>query len=148
LKILFVYFFLSSFPPAELTALRKLLPLIGNGESYVRAMISESTAPRNQRVARAYKATALMALARYQPMPHQKYRVFRQGRQLLDSCVRADTLDPETRFLRLTVQQNAPVFLNYRRDISLDLALVSASLSNLARRDPELAGMIKNYLGK
>ncbi len=72
----------------------------------------------------------------------EKVKVFAEGRELLESAIAADPENPEYRFLRLVIQQNAPPFLKYRDNLDSDKGFV---LSHIDRLSPYLQTYVKNY---
>lgn len=52
--------------------------------------------------------------------PIAKLRTFNQGREQIEKAVTMDPDSPEIRYIRLSVQQNAPRFLGYKGSIKKD----------------------------
>jgi hypothetical protein len=82
----------------------------------------------NQALYNAYLGTALATSASCTSSPVAKLRRFRDGRQLIEKAVENDQNHPEIRLLRLSVQSNAPSFLNYSSDIDVDRRFVLHSI--------------------
>lgn len=59
-----------------------------------------------------------------------KWRSFRRNTSILDELIRKNPEHPELRFLRITVQSNAPSFLGYSGDLEEDCRTVSSALEN------------------
>jgi hypothetical protein len=91
-----------------------------------------------------YKGMSAMLRASHAFSPLSKIGYFREGKALLESAILRDPESLELRFLRYTVQDNAPFFLGYRDELERDLELI---LERLPReRDADLAARIKKYL--
>lgn len=92
----------------------------------------------------AYKACATMMMANYVFNPVSKLSYFNQGKQLLEKCVAADKENVEIRYLRFTVQSNAPAFLGYNNSIEEDKIFLIKAIANL--KDLQLKQMIISFL--
>jgi len=95
-------------------------------------------------VLQGYRAAQLMMQAKYVWNPLDKYRSFQRGRRLLDGLIRANPDLPELRYLRFTLQQHGPRFLNYYHDLESDSTRLRAALPTLT--DPDLALRIRAAL--
>ncbi|WKW46175.1 hypothetical protein P3875_10360 [Myroides sp. JBRI-B21084] len=68
---------------------------------------------------------ALQAIwAKHVFSPATKLKTFNKGKQNLEKAVKNEPNNVEIRFLRLTIQQNAPFFLNYDQNIATDKAFI------------------------
>lgn len=99
-------------------------------------------------VSKAYKAMSAMLLAKHAINPVNKISYFREGRSLLEKVIKEQPANPELRFLRFTVQENAPFFLDYSGDREDDLKHIYSFLSDPGRRnaDPDLTRRMAEYL--
>lgn len=68
----------------------------------------------------AYLGVSHTMKANHVSSPVKKLSHFNKGKKMLDEAVTLLPDDIEPRFLRLTVQLNAPSFLNYNRNIEQD----------------------------
>lgn len=82
-------------------------------------------------------------MAKYVSNPFRKLSYFKGGKQLLEKCVSADTENAEIRYLRLTVQSNAPSFLGYNQSITVDKQFLLHAVYNL--KDLVLKQMINSF---
>ena len=82
-----------------------------------------------------YKGMAHMLMAKHVFSPYTKSMHFLKGKKLLDESVEIDKTNAELRFLRLTVQVEAPFFLNYSSDIREDISVIRAALPQLGDQD-------------
>ncbi len=95
-----------------------------------------------------YKGMASLLRARDSLWPHLKFHHFVRGRELLERAIARAPENVELRFLRYTVQLNAPVFLNYRMNLEQDKAqLLTAVVQNDASNiDADLRDRILEFM--
>ena len=79
-------------------------------------------------IAYSYHAVANMLLAKYYRNPIKKWRYFNTGKSMLESAVRQYPNNLELRFLRYTVQKNAPDFLLYNSDLKSDKEFITNNI--------------------
>lgn len=72
----------------------------------------------------AYKGAALTLVAKFSKQKEEKKLNFRSGVGLIESAVERDPNNIEIRFIRLTIQENTPPFLRYKRNVEEDKALL------------------------
>lgn len=63
--------------------------------------------------------------------PVSKLSTFNQGKERIELAIKQDPQNPELRFIRLSIQQNAPFFLGYRSKIEEDRATIEAYKQNI-----------------
>ena len=85
-----------------------------------------------------------MIMAKYYLNPYSKLSSFSEGKSFLESSIEKDTANVELRYLRLTIQNNAPSFLGYKSKVDDDRNFLTSSLSKL--KDEELKTIISKYL--
>jgi hypothetical protein len=91
---------------------------------------------------RAFEGALLMKKAGVVKGPFKKLKLFKKGHALLEKAVEADEDNPEFRFLRLMIQENAPGMLNYNDNIKTDRELLQSTFKSLP---PELQETIIEY---
>lgn len=91
-----------------------------------------------------YKASATMMMANYVWNPIAKLSCFNEGKNLLEKCITRVPRNIELRFLRLSIQQNAPSFLNYNGNIDGDKSFIIQTVGTL--KDTHLQKIILDYL--
>jgi len=145
--ILLTHIFLFGVSP-ELKKMREEFSLVNKEERAVDALRSLSLASRDvaPNIKTAYYAAAEMCSAQYKFNPASKIAVFNKGKELLEQACNMDTSAIETRYIRFTIQQNAPGFLGYNKQLNLDRAFVVARTAALRDKDPQLYAMIYAYL--
>jgi hypothetical protein len=100
----------------------------------------------NNALLTGYKACATMMMANYVSNPFSKLSRFLKGKKLLEKAIQADRENAELRFLRFTVQTNAPSFLGYRHATNEDKLFLIKSVAFLT--DTNLKQMITSFLVK
>lgn len=88
----------------------------------------------------AYKACVTMMMSKHLFNPISKLSNFNQGKELLEKCVNADNENIEIRYLRFTIQSNAPSFLGYKFSISKDKIFLLNAVDGI--KDLQLKQMV------
>lgn len=94
-----------------------------------------------------YKGMSEMLAAYHSYNPVVKYASFLKGKDLLESSIKKDPANVELRFLRYTVQSNAPAFLFYNQNIDEDRKFLNDALTKKIP-DKDLLARISEYLKK
>lgn len=84
----------------------------------------------NDPVLLAYKGMARATSAACSYNPYTKYSRFQEGKQWIEQAVATQPNNIEIRFLRLSVQVNAPHFLGYSGQLTEDRALIVTGMAN------------------
>jgi len=92
----------------------------------------------------AYSACATMIMAKYAIGPINKLSKFNEGKKLLEKCIEKDNRNLEIRFLRFTVQSNAPKFLGYSSSMLLDKNFILNALTSI--NDKQLKNIVISFL--
>ncbi len=69
---------------------------------------------------KGYEGVLLMRKAGKVKVPAHKLNLFREGAYKLENALKNDTDNAEFHFLRLTIQENVPKIVHYRKDIEKD----------------------------
>ena len=93
-----------------------------------------------------YKACGTMMMAKYVPNPFSKLLHFRKGKKMLETVIAANDKIVELRFLRYSIQTNAPSFLGYNNHIAEDKMFLEKAVPFLT--DAVLRNKIYAYLRK
>lgn len=93
-----------------------------------------------------YRGMSHLLLAKHGYNPYTQLKEFYKGRELLEKAIKTDSENVELRFLRLSVQVNAPFFLNYSNKIEDDKKMIRKKYSTL--KDIDLKLRIKNFFIK
>lgn len=86
-------------------------------------------------VVKAYHAAATMVSGKYVINPFKKTQLFNTGKYLLEDLVSENFDEIELRYLRYTIQLNAPAFLGYRSSIPDDQKLLADFLKTNQESD-------------
>lgn len=92
----------------------------------------------------AYNACGTMMMAKYVYNPISKLSCFREGKKLLEKCIRTNNENIEMRYLRFTIQSKSPAFLLYNNSIEKDKLFLLKSIENV--EDLQLKKMIVSFL--
>ena len=110
---------------------------------FLNEMLTESLTSKDITL-RGYKGISFMLLSKHAYNPYTKISYFTKGSAILDQAIQEDNENIELRFLRYTIQCEAPIFLNYKSELSLDLNFIKTQVNNL--KDFDLKNRINNYL--
>ena len=88
-----------------------------------------------QAIYEGYMGMAFMLKAKHAWNPYHKLKYFSIGKKLLESAANAQPNNIEIRYLRHTVQVNAPAFLGYRNNIYEDRLFLVENINDLTDSD-------------
>lgn len=91
-----------------------------------------------------YQGAVMMLMAKYHLNPVSKLNSFQSGKHLLEKSILQSPDNIELRYLRLTIQYHAPVFLDYNKSIQQDKAFIMNMISEV--NDKDLANRIAQFL--
>ena len=104
----------------------------------------ESITISDDKVLVAYKGAVTSMTAKYEKGVKQKKDVFKNGVSLVELAVASEEDNIEIRFVRLSVQQNSPKFLNYNKEIEEDKKFILNYFNQIS--SPKLKAYIKDYI--
>lgn len=90
----------------------------------------------------AYEGALLMRKAGLVKIPAEKLHFFKLGYIKLEGAISASPENAEYRFLRLTIQENAPHIVKYYHQIPEDKAIVIKDFKNLM---PDVREAVRDY---
>jgi hypothetical protein len=93
----------------------------------------------------AYLGALTMKKAGLGGTPPKKLSLFKAGHKKLESAIKMNADNPELRFLRLMIQENAPGILGYKGEIKSDSDYIRKSYKDLPE---DLQASIKDYSKK
>ncbi len=76
--------------------------------------------------------------------PLQKLNTFSKGKKNLEAAIVKDSKNVELRYLRYSIQKNAPGFLNYTQNLKEDLEILKNEVTKIT--NPELKQNIQNII--
>lgn len=129
---------------ADIQYLRSLFASAAGDEIKAEQLINVTKNEKTNTVIMAYYGVGKILMANYYFNPMSKYTSFKEGKAILEAAIKADCLNPELRYLRLTIQVNAPAFLGYNKNIAMDKQYLEFSLPGL--EDKQLQVMIESFL--
>jgi hypothetical protein len=146
MKILFLISFLITHraETPSLPYLRSLFADATQDEVSARQLIEITENEVDAPVIKGYYGAGKILMARFYFNPYTKYSSFKKGVALLEEAILADPTNVELRFLRLSIQHNAPSFLGYHKHTEQDKLFLYSSISTL--KDEELKLIIDSYL--
>ena len=92
----------------------------------------------------AYKAASLTLMAKHAKGFKSKKSYFKEGATLLESIIVKHPNDLELRFIRLTIQENSPKIVRYKKNINDDKLFIYSNLKT--NKDLKLKENIKVYV--
>lgn len=93
-----------------------------------------------------YQGMSHMIKANFAFNPYNKLSYFIKGKNLLDEAISSDSKNIELRFLRFSVQTNAPAFLGYSGKINEDKKEIMLAYHQLT--DEDLKTRIKKFMNE
>lgn len=90
----------------------------------------------------AYMGALLMKRAGLLALPGEKLKSFRLGCTRLEAAISGDSTNAEYRFLRLSIQENAPRIVKYNADLGKDKAYIHLHFKSLS---PVVQDAIREY---
>lgn len=91
-----------------------------------------------------YKGAGHMMMAKHVINPFSKMSHFNTGKKIVTAAIDKDPGNVELRFLRFSVQAEAPGFLRYNENIEEDKAFLMQEVHHI--QNPGLKKMIHHYL--
>jgi Cu/Ag efflux protein CusF len=93
----------------------------------------------------ALEGGLLMRQAAFIKGPGKKLSSFKEGHKLLEEAINSDPNNVEFRFIRLMVQENAPKFLKYNKNLDEDSQIIKDNYKKLPQNIQEaIAGYSKS----
>lgn len=104
-------------------------------------MIKQLENKSNQTLHLAYLGAYQTVWANHVLSPIAKFYTFNKGKQNLDKAIQKDGNNVELRILRFSVQNNAPKFLGYHKNIEEDTRIIKQNKHEI--KDPNLLKLIQ-----
>lgn len=98
----------------------------------------------NNEVIMGYKAVINFLWADHYFNPIKKWNSFKKGKYELEKLIDIYPENIELRFLRITIQDGLPAFLDYSSDRETDRYFISQHINDL--NDPDLKKRVSDYL--
>ena len=140
-SVLFVVFG-SSFGP-KITDKQAFYKVLAAGsEENIEKEISRLSEEKKTSFTNAYLGSLYMKKAGFLKGAANKVKTFKKGAQMLEKEINDNPAIVEYRFLRLTIQENAPKILKYNKELSADKKIIEDGYERL---EPDLKKVIKDY---
>jgi hypothetical protein len=132
-------------PPSDLQYVRNMYlqaPADKSAAEGLLLLLNRKTTPST--TIQGYKGAATIIMAQHTFNPYSKFRYFNNGKFLLEQAISRDNNNPELRYLRLTIQSQAPAFLGYTDNLNNDRQFLLERLPSLT--DTQLKTLIVSFL--
>ena len=118
-------FFLTSFNETSLDELRANYTQVVSDKDLCHKMISDLQKIRSKSgIYQAYLGALQTIWASHVFSPISKLHTFKEGRKNIEQAIANEPRNVELRFIRLSVQKNAPSFLGYKSNIKEDITFI------------------------
>lgn len=115
-----------------------------NDKSVCESMIKQLENNTNSPVYQAYLGAYQTIWANHVINPISKLNTFKKGKNNLEKAINLDQNQIESRYLRYSIQKNAPQFLGYSKNIKEDETFLKNNLKHV--QSHELSNAIKSIL--
>ncbi len=82
-----------------------------------------------------YKGAATTIMAKYAKGVKAKTTYFKEGKKLIEQAILADPQNVELRYIRLSVQENAPKIVRYKKHIAQDKQFIIDNFNGIKSRE-------------
>lgn len=142
---LILLFFMNLDQQLQISEIRSLYKKAAEEETAAKKLLQLTDDSREPLLV-GYHAAAQMMMAKHVGNPFKKLSYFNKGKDIFTEAIEAAPDNVELRFLRFSVQAEAPGFLNYKQNLEEDKKILLAGTGDL--KDIELKKMILSYLVK
>ncbi|MEG2162816.1 hypothetical protein AB670_03974 [Chryseobacterium sp. MOF25P] len=142
-SVIFAIFFLTSFNTISLDKVRTNYTKLISDKELCEKMIAElESAKTNSATHLAYLGGVQTIWANHVFSPISKLNSFKKGKENIEEAIRKEPNNTELRFIRLSVQKNAPSFLGYKSNVQEDTDFIKKRLrefdSEILKKNIEL----------
>jgi hypothetical protein len=103
-----------------------------------------SVSEKDGNVLMAYKGASIAMKGRFEKGVRQKSIIFKEGVSLVEAAIDKDPKNIEIRFVRLTIQQNSPKILKYKKNIDEDTGFILTNYNKI--KSNKLKKHLKGYI--
>lgn len=104
----------------------------------------QSVSEKDGNVLMAYKGASIAMKGRFEKGAKTKSKVFKDGVALVETAIENETNNIEIRFVRLTIQQNSPKVLKYKKNIDEDREFILSNYNKI--KSSKLKNYLKDYI--
>lgn len=145
IAIAFILFSAGIFQQPGISEVRELYLKAAENEAAAEKLLKlTEDADGSQPLLLGYSGAGRMMMAKHVGNPFKKYGHFNKGKEKFTSAIEADPENVELRFLRFSVQAEAPAFLGYRENLEEDKAILLREVPKV--EDPQVKKMMLHYL--
>jgi len=144
--LIFIFGFISISKANYLIEIRELYYEASQKEEGVEKLEKKLNAYENLSIIVGYKGANEMLKSKYAWNPYSKFSHFSDGKKLLEKAIKSDENNIELRYLRYSIQTNAPSFLGYADDIEKDKKFILNNFN--ASKDKDLKKRIYDYMAQ
>jgi len=130
----------------DISELRKTYPKANRSEQVTHKLYTQlaDISKTDDAVLVAYKGAVSTLMAKYANGLRDKKTYFKSGAELIEYAVETRPNDIEIRCIRLSVQENAPKVVGYKKDMDGDKAFLLQHYKRTASK--EVAEFVKNFV--
>ncbi len=145
MKIFFSFFVLLLFSSnPNLAEIRKAFPTSATSEISASAFAAKLTdVSFEDKTLLAYKGASITMVAKFKKKVSEKINTFKDGSKLIESAVASEPNNIEIRLIRLSIQENVPGIVNYKKNIKEDAAFI---VKNFKVQNSILKEYIRNFV--
>lgn len=126
-------FFFMSFNATGLDVVRANYNKLVSDKELCEKMIAELTETKNNSATHmAYLGGVQTIWANHVFSPISKLNTFKEGKKNIEQAIKKEPENVELRFIRLSVQKNAPSFLGYKSNINEDTEFIKKNRNQIS----------------
>lgn len=130
--LILTIFFQASFDGGILDDVRNSYNKLASDKELCKKMISELTNAKDHSATHLGYLGGLQTIwAKYVFSPMSKLNTFNKGKKNIEQAIKKEPNNVELRFIRLSVQKNAPSFLGYNSNIKEDIQFIKNNRSEI-----------------
>ena len=145
MKISFSFFLLLIFSNnPNLVEIRKAFPTAANSETTATAFaVKLEDVTADDKVLLAYKGASITMVAKFKKKVSEKISTFKEGSKLIEIAVVSEPNNIEIRLIRLSIQENVPGIVNYKKNIKDDAGFI---VKHFKEQNSILKEYIRNFV--
>ena len=128
----------------NLAEIRKAFPTAATSEITATAFASKLTDVSSEdKTLLAYKGASITMVAKFKKKISEKISTFKEGSKLIESAVASESNNIEIRLIRLSIQENVPGIVNYKKNIKEDVTFI---LKHFKEQSTTLKEYIRSFV--
>lgn len=139
---IFLLLILGSNP--NLAEIRKAFPTAANSEANAIAFATKlADVDSDDKTLVAYKGASITMLSKFKKKVSEKISIFKEGAKLIESAVASEPNNIEVRLVRLSIQENVPGIVKYKKNIKEDAVFI---LKHYKEQNNTLKDYLKSFI--